>query len=250
MNPQTRQASQPQPPADSAPRFDIYGAIHRAWRLFMVETLGQVGRLDVDDADAMAATLDQVELLCLQLRRHVAHENEFLHPALEAAAAGSARPIADEHVSHLDTLASLEDQVQALRQVAPAQRSALARRLYRLLALFVAENFEHMEQEERVHNPLLWAHYSDAQLLALDGRIIASLDPQEMALSLQWITRALPPQDLAALLAGARPGMPAEAFDGLLGLVRQTLDAQPGPRLARTLACLQALDSAQPAAVG
>ena len=189
----------------------------------MTDTLSRVGSLPLEDEPAFHATLDQADALCQQLRHHVGHENDFVHPALEAAQPGSAERIRHEHVEHLDAIASLEDAVLVLRRAAPAQRPVLAQRLYRQLALFVADNLQHMNVEETAHNAVLWARYSDAELQALDGRIIASLTPPEMAHSLHWLARALAPHELAGLLAAVRPGMPPEAFAGVLDLVRQAL---------------------------
>lgn len=224
MSPTALAAASPLSDATAA-RFDIYAAIHKALRLFMVDTLQRTSAIDLDDAGAAALTLDQLDALCAQMRGHLAHENEFLHPVLEAAQPGSSQRIAGEHEHHLDAIASLEDATQALRAagVAGAQRAALAQRLYRQLALFVAENFVHMNHEETAHNAVLWSAYSDAQLAALDGRIVASLPPQELTSTLRWMARALTPQELRALLTAARAGMPAGAFAGVLALVRGEL---------------------------
>lgn len=219
----------------AAPRLDIYAPIHRAWRALMADTLMRAGRLDVDDAVACADTLAQVRLLCAQLRRHVAHENDFVHPAMEAVAPGSSGRIGHEHDEHLDAIASIEDQVQAIEQAPAARRMALARELYRALARLMADNLLHMDVEEREHNAVLWAHHRDDELQALDGRIVASLPPDEAALGLQWMARALPPQDLAALLAGARAGMPPEAFAGMLALARDAMDAPTSVKVMRML---------------
>ena len=58
--------------------------IHKALRHFMTDTLVRVGRLDIDDADEMSATLAQLETLLTLCTRHIEHENDFLHTAIEA----------------------------------------------------------------------------------------------------------------------------------------------------------------------
>jgi hypothetical protein len=57
----------------------------------------------------------------------------------------------------------------------------------------VAEQFQHMEVEESRHNERLWAHYSDAELEALHGRLVAHVTPQAMAEVLRWMLPALSP---------------------------------------------------------
>jgi hypothetical protein len=61
-------------------------------------------------------------------------------------------------------VAMLRDEASALQAAGDGERMPLALRLYHHLALFVADNFQHMHIEETVHNPTLWAHYSDAEL--------------------------------------------------------------------------------------
>src|SRR6185295_14238774 len=215
-----------------APRYDIYAPIHKAARAFMTDTLGRAGRLDVADGADMDAALGQLEALLAFCETHLQHENEFLHTAIEAREPGSARRIAGEHQEHLETIAALREDARQLRAAAPVQRAPLALRLYRHLALFVAENFEHMHIEETVHNAALWANYSDAELHALHGRLKASIPPQEMLDTLRWLVPALSPAERAGMLNGAKAEMPPEAFQAMVGFVRPHLDAAAWTKLA------------------
>ena len=52
--------------------------------------------------------------------------------------------------------------------------------LYRQLTLFMAHNFEHMNEEETAHNAVLWAHYTDAELVGIHDALVASIPPHEM----------------------------------------------------------------------
>lgn len=201
----------------SSPRFDLYAPIHKALRLFMTDTLQGLARLDLDDAQDRAAGLAQLEALLDAASRHLQHENDFIHPALDAGQPGFSQRIAAEHQEHLEAIATLRAQAAAL-QAAP--EAAAAHRLYRRLAAFIAENFEHMEVEEIRHNQALWAAYDDAQLQAIEGRILASIGAEEMSLWLRWLIPALNPRERAQLIAG----MPAEAQAPVLASARSLLD--------------------------
>jgi hypothetical protein len=221
--------------APALPRLDLYTTIHKAWRQFMGDTLGRVGRMDVDDETDRLATLDQVEALLLQLRAHLDHENHFVHAAIEARRPGGAQVTAGDHEEHLESIRNLEDEAQALRQARGEQRHDLGLRLYRHLALFIAENFEHMQVEERDNNAALWALYSDAELLALHERLMASIGPAEMAATARWMAAALNPRELAELYIDVRAKAPLEAFNALLGVARSVLDDQRWAKLTRAL---------------
>jgi hypothetical protein len=222
-------------PAVAAPqpaRFDIYAGIHRALRLFMSDTLTRVGALDPADAAEVAATLGQAAALLAMCRAHVEHENRFVHTAIEARAPGASGRVADEHAAHLEHIAALEAEAASLR-AAPAP--AAATRFYRHLALFVAQNFEHMHVEETAHNQVLWEMYTDDEIVDVEHAIVSSLPPDEVALVLRWMAPALPPAERAAWLRGMQQAMPPDAFRAVLQGVRQTIDARAWDKLARAL---------------
>lgn len=217
----------------TSPRLDLYAPIHKALRSFMTDTLARVGRLDVFDRADMAEALAQLDALLSQCANHLKHENEFMHPAIEARLPGGAARIADEHVQHLAAIEALREDARRLVDAGDAaQRPPLALRLYRHLALFVAENFEHMHVEETQHNAALWDHYSDAELAELHGRLMASLPPQEMLAVARWMVPALSPSERAGMLNGARADMPQHAFQALVGSVRPHLDGRAWAKLA------------------
>jgi hypothetical protein len=108
-------------------------------------------------------------------------------------------------------------------------------RLYRTLALFVADNLQHMNVEESVHNPLLWAAYSDAELDAIEHAIVASIPAELMMEALHWFVPALSAPERAGMLAGMSQGMPPEAFRAVLEIAERTLAPSAFARLRRDL---------------
>jgi len=213
-------------------RHDFYAGIHKALRHFMLDTLLRVGSLEVRDEDELDAVLGHLETLLALCGRHLEHENTFVHPALEARSPGASERIAGEHVEHQEAIDALREDARQLRAASGAQRDALAMRLYRHLSLFVADNFQHMHYEETAHNATLWACYSDAELEALHGRLLASLPPQEVFLVVRWMLPALSPRERAGMLAGMRERAPEAAFRALLEHVRPHLDDTAWARLA------------------
>ncbi|MBA4175177.1 MAG: hypothetical protein C0505_01230 [Leptothrix sp. (in: Bacteria)] len=95
-------------------------------------------------------------------------------------------------------------------------------RLHRALALFVAYSLQHMDFEETAHNAVLWAHCSDAELLAMEQALEASIPPPAMAEALLWFLPALNAPERAAMPAGMRQAMPPEPLLGALGIARRT----------------------------
>jgi hypothetical protein len=220
------------PAAPTAPRVDLYAPIHKALRSAMSETLVLVGRLDVFDAEETRDTLAAFEGLLDLCLGHVQHENDFVHAAIEARMPGGAARTADDHIDHVDHIETLRAEGRALAAAPVGERTTLSLRLYRHLALFVAENFQHMHIEETVNNAALWAHYSDAELMDLHQRLVSSIPPSEFLDVSRWMVPALCPVERAGLLNGAKAGMPPEAFLGVVGYVRPYIDARGWSKLA------------------
>ena len=221
--------------AATTARFDMYATIHKALRAYMADTLLAVGRMDPLDETELAGTTERVLQLLGFCGAHLKHENAFVHPAIEARAPGASDRIGHEHEEHVRDIARLADMVAALRLAAPAQRPAAALALYRALGLFVAGNFQHMHVEETAHNAVLWARYTDAELVALHDALVASIAPEEMMTVARWMVPFMNPQERAGMLAGMRAQAPAPAFAAVLDLVRPHLTAGEWLKLAQAL---------------
>lgn len=216
-------------------RHDIYHGIHKALRLMMCNTLSRVGSTDPADSDDVRAALEQVDDLLDVCTLHLEKENGFVHPALEQCLAGSARRIADEHVHHSESIADLRDLVKLVAHTLGEARHAALNRLYKALALFVAENFTHMHVEETAHNAVLWAHYSDKELDDLHQRLVASIPPAAMMKVMHGFMPGLNAPERLGMLRGMQAGMPPQAFEGVLDIARRTLAQGEFAKMARAL---------------
>jgi len=210
--------------APAAPRFDMYASIHKALRSFMCDTLLRTGSLDVHDPAELTATLEQIDALLSLCLDHIDHENAFVHTAIEARRPAGAQQTADDHIGHLESIAALRGEVAALRVATPASRSTLAHRLYHHLALFVAENFQHMHVEETANNAALWALYSDAELHDIHDRLLATIPPAQELQVMRWMIPASSPTERAIVLGQVKSMAPPEAFLGVLAVVRPHLN--------------------------
>ncbi|MDR7333537.1 hemerythrin domain-containing protein [Roseateles asaccharophilus] len=209
-------------------RLDLYAHIHKALRLFMTDTLQQLGRMDIDDPLDLATALAQLDALLDAAAHHVEKENTYMHPAIEARRAGASAAIEAEHEEHLDAIATLRAEGAALRAM---PSPAAAQRLYRRFAGFVAHNFEHMAVEESRHNQALWAAYTDAELFEIHGRILASIGPREMGDVLRWMIPALSPAERALVVGG----MPAAVQAPVLASARAWLNDTAWAKLCRAV---------------
>lgn len=216
-------------------RRDLYAGIHKALRLFMTRTLCRVGSTDPADGPEVTAALEMVERLLKLCEVHLQDENDYMHPALERARPGSAARIAAEHEHHAEAIADLRELAELVAESRDGTRAGALGRLYRALALFVADNLQHMHIEETAHNAVLWAAYSDDELLALEQALVASIPPDAMLEALHWFVPALNASERAGMLTEMSRGMPPEPFRTVLDIAKRTLSSPDHARLLQAL---------------
>ncbi len=162
------------------------------------------------------------------MHEHLRHENLFLHPALEQKSLGSSAATALEHEGHEQAFLELQRLLESVEgsfaRGGGAELESLTKQLYLNLSFFVAENLAHMYREETETTKLLWRHYSDDELRRIEGAIVASESPEELAVGIRWMLPSLTPKERLGLLGGARQGLPPQAFQGLMQLAEGVLE--------------------------
>lgn len=216
-----------------SPRVDFYAPVHKGYRAFMSDTLVRLGRIDLDDAAEAASVIAQVRALLASMRAHIRHEDDFMHPLIDAT--GQAPASAAQHDEHGQEIAQLEWLAAAVPTASRSERDGLAHTLYHRLSLLVAVNFEHMLGEEVDNNRVLWAHYSDAQIAHAHDALVAAIEPADFMEVMRWMLPALTPRELAQVVLGARASAPPEAFDALLSLAAGVLAPERWKKLQSAL---------------
>jgi hemerythrin-like domain-containing protein len=201
-------------------RYDMYLAIHKGLRAFMADVLTTIGRIDPSDATDVADGIMQVRTLLELCRGHLFAENQFLHAAMEARRRGSACITANEHVQQEEIMEQIEGNVRAIERSSSAGRQVNLLELYRALALFVADNFQHMEVEERDNNETLWSLYTDDELHGIHQELLESIEPRKMPVYLRWILPYVTHGERVAILKEMQAAMPEPVFKQLLSVIR------------------------------
>lgn len=203
--------------AAATPRFAPYRYIHKGLRVLMFSTLQRAGALDASVAGDRAQIVGDVERLLATCADHLAHENQFFHEPLRKRAPRAVLPFHEDHLEHQDALDALGALLLRLRDGSEAQAPTLAYELFLRLSVFVGESLEHMAEEESALTLALWEHFSDEEILAMEAALQATLAPHELAFYLGWMAQGMNASETIALLAGARPHLPPEAFGQLAG---------------------------------
>lgn len=216
-------------------RPNLYGPIHKALRACMAQTLLKVGSTDAGDDQAVAAALAMTADLLDMCSAHIEKENGYMHPAIERVCPAGAQPIAHEHEHHRTDIRALRGHVEAVSIATADHRDLALHELYQALALFVAVNLTHMHQEETELNAILWTHYSDAELMALHGALVASIEPAEMMRAMRWMLPAISHAERVEMLGDMQAKAPPPAFAAVLDLAHQVLGTPDWAALCRAL---------------
>jgi hypothetical protein len=216
-------------------RQNLYTLVHKGLRLCLSDTLTAVGRMDPHDEDEVVATLARVRGLLALCRCHLELEDGHLHPAMEARQPDSAMHTAADHVEHLAWLDRLDVRIGKVEASDAADRERVALDLYRELALFVADNLEHMHVEETRNMEVLWERYCDDELNAIHAAILAALSPAKLVAYVRWMAPAASPAERAALLSGIQRSAPRAAFAAIVGVVKPALSAREWAKLEHAI---------------
>lgn len=222
--------------ADLNGRYDIYGPIHKGLRKAQCDIFVRLGNADFGDAGATAQLLSDMRGLLALAAAHLEHEDVHIHDALRARDAAAVDRLDDQHDDHRATFAELEALLASIEAATADERAALGRRLYLAFGTYIAHDLEHMREEETVAAPQLWSLFSDAELMAIENRIVGSLPPEKAMASMRLMIPAINPAERAALLGGMKQHAPREAFDAVVEFAaRPNLSAEEFADLARRL---------------
>ena len=220
------------------PRFDTLTPIHKALRALVYEVGGDLQTTDfADELEAAGAAAD-LELALQLMRDHHTTEEVYFYPKLQ--------PLEEQLVAR-DAGAARERGAVARRRGRGSQTGAgsgrggcassagadLNCRFNELVAFY----FEHLAEEEAKVLPATWRHFDDAQLMAIQGTIIAEMDPDVLFQWLGWMFKGLNRAELVGMLRGAKVGMPPEALEAVRGSARRPWSRRPGRSCASRPGC-------------
>lgn len=204
--------------AEAQAKEDLYYMVHKGIRFANARMLVTIGQTDPADDTAVDATLARLAEHLEISRSHLEHENCAIHTAIEARCPGGSDHASEDHGEHLH---SFEELARLAEDVASAtiDRPAKLRRLYQRFALFVADDFAHMHEEETELQPLIERHFSAEEIAGIHQRIVQNIPPMEMAKFLRFMLGGASPAERVGMLTGMQMGMPADIFDGIMAAV-------------------------------
>ncbi len=193
--------------------------VHKGLRGMIYNLSTRLQTLDFTDAETTQALLTDLEndftaarsagcALCI-LSMHANDEESVVFPP--AARAGNAliTSLIREHQELTRrelAIAAAGHRLQGLPS--PADRRGAGAELNRAANELFAAYLTHMNREETELVPLMQAHFTDEQLLAMRATIVGRMPPERLLAILGWMLPNLNDAELTGLLGGLRRGAP------------------------------------------
>ena len=204
--------------AQAVAKEDLYYAVHKGIRLANCRMLVALGSVDPWDETALLQALGALSAHLDMALSHLTHENAAIHSAIESRVPGGSAHAGEDHDHHLAAFAELRRMAEEVA-AATHDRPARLRRLYQRFALFVADDLTHMHEEETELQPLVEAHFTADEIVAIREHIVRAIPPVEMTAFMKVMLGAATRPEREAMVTGMHAGMPPEAFAGLMQAV-------------------------------
>lgn len=88
--------------------------------------------------------------------------------------------------------------------------------VYQAVNKFIREYFRHMSEEETDMNKIIWANFSDEDILGWQGQILSNLTPEQFFKWFKYIIPSLSPFEQTIMLGGFKENAPAEVFSSTI----------------------------------
>ena len=214
------------------PRMNIYGFPHKGIRILLSQLSKLSGNTDYSNAMALEKLKSSTTELVAILNLHLNSEEDVVLPALEAKVPGNTSENIEEHMQ-------LERDVQAfdnqLKDISVDSTPNLGANFYMAITDFHSKYLAHMAMEERDINPLIWANFTDEEIIGWHGQVMSTLTPDQIMMWFKYIVPALNPFERSIIMGGFKENAPSELFDSVLNNLKEYMSENEHLQLGRIL---------------
>lgn len=205
-------------------RFNTFNQVHKALRAMLYDTALTLQQTYFGDAEEAETALEKVRAVVDVFDKHAAHEDQFILPAVEQYEPSIVDVFVQEH--HKDH--ALSESLRGLLMVYKYAMQAgvkieTGQAINKAFIEFMIFNLEHMAKEETVLNKVLWRYYTDAEIIAINQKIVASIPAAEMAVTSAWMMRGMSNTEISNWLKSVEKNAPAPVFSQLFAIAEKEL---------------------------
>ena len=196
-------------------RHDLVYLIHKALRTLASEILVNFQQTDFTDKIQVEVLFQDLKMLESLYHGHAEIENTMILSELEKKGIDVSK-YKDDHAED-DLLGHLLlDKITAFEDASNDHKQKAWSELFQSLISFVSFNFSHMQKEETELNQILWSELSDAELLAIEQKVVMNTPPDKMMNYMVWFLKALSNKDLIKWLGSVKKSAPEPVFQNIV----------------------------------
>lgn len=218
-------------------RLKAYDVPHKALRNALSQLSLASGNTDYANPEQVTRLHRLGKDIFHMLNVHAADENDITLTELEARCPGAS----DHDKADHERLEKIQDELEQLLDdirsgcEAGKDMTAEGQEFYLAFSEFHGTYLKHAAEEERVTLPLLWEHFTDEELMAMRGKIIAKNAPEVMLNWLRFVSPAQTHGERVGLFFGLSKAAPPVFVEQAMGVVEQNLSAEEFRKLRDAL---------------
>ncbi len=205
-------------------RFNIFNQIHKGLRALLYDTALTIQQTDFSNPEDAEMIMEKIRKTLHAFDGHAVVEDEYVLSAIEQYEPALADAFEQEHAEDHAIADKLRILLSSLAQITEAeQQQQKAIELMHAFNAFMTFNIEHMAKEESVLNDRLWRYYSDAEIIAINHRIVANLKPDDMGFYSSWMMKGLSNAEISNWLKEVQTNAPDFVFGNLFSIAEKEL---------------------------
>jgi hypothetical protein len=198
----------------------LYTLIHKGIRDRLFKFSVSAGKLDYADSRQVEEFHRELAAIIASIRLHHTLEEKFIHPLISDRVPGAVIKLAEEHILFDEQLNRLIAHLEGIRTKTTGfeKYRDLGLEFYLAYNRFLAFFLTHIDDEEERVQRDLFDLCTVQELVSTFGRILADQPPEQLVDNLRMVLANINPDELTALLAGAKLLVPEEAYKNALKL--------------------------------
>ncbi len=208
-------------------RFNLFYMIHKGLRAMMYDTSLSLQHTDFAHATDVPHSLVRLDHLVEVFDAHAGHEDNYVFTMLEACNPALQAEMENEHVTDIALSHELRKLTADYKATSDAgEKGELGYRICKTFNEYIAFNLVHMNKEETAVNESLWSHYTDAEIIGSNMKMVAALSPDEVKRNAIWMLRGCSNSDIISWLGIVKKQAPPPVIQLLMSLAEQELPQQ------------------------
>ncbi len=173
-------------------RYNILNQVHKGLKAFLYDTALLTQQTDFIIMDEAVLALDRIGEAMYLFGQHALYVERLLFPFVVEYHPALITSFKQQYQANAVLIQRLRGLLTAYdHAVSSDEKHTAGHAIQKAFTGFVVAHLEGMAREDSLLNSLLWRHYNDAELLALEKEIVAKLPPKDLSLLSTWIIRGM-----------------------------------------------------------